>query len=86
MDIIRQASAGTLESSDCMITVSPYETIEIILDSISKKRFGMHLMSLINQTLSELDVKSGKVEIVDRGALDYCLRARIVTAIKRSAA
>ena len=72
-------------SSDCMVMVSPQPELEIVLNSPSGKRYGSHLNALIQNTLSGLGVLSGKIEINDRGALDYCLEARIIAAIRRSA-
>lgn len=84
MRITKNGIAGTLESSDCMVAVFPHESRVIYLESAAKKRFEQHLNTLINQTLDELGVESGRIEIKDRGALDYCLRARIISAVERS--
>jgi len=85
MKIVKKTTAGTLESSDCLVTVSPANELIIKLDSVSKRRFKNHLNTLIHDTLTALQIDSGHIEIIDRGALDYCLRARIITAIKRGA-
>ena len=84
MHITKQAMAGTLESSDCLVVVSPAGALEVELDSVAKKRFGAHLDTLIHETLAALAVESGRITITDRGALDYCLKARITSAVQRS--
>ncbi len=84
MKIVKKSTAGTLESSDCLVTVTPANELIIQLESVSKKRFGQQLNALIEDTLAAFEIDSGYIEIIDRGALDYCLRARIITAIKRS--
>ena len=84
MIISKQATAGTLESSDCLVIVSPCDHKEVLLNSVSQKRFGAHLEKLIDETLQSLNIQSGHIEINDRGALDYCLKARIISAIQRS--
>ena len=85
MDIVKTASAGTLESSDCLVTVSPGDTMEVHLESVILKRYGQHLSALAQETLSALHVTSGTIEIRDCGALDYCIRARLTAAVKRGA-
>ena len=59
MDIKKSAVAGTLESSDCMVTV-------------------------IYDTLKRLDVNDVKVTVVDKGALDCTIKARVECAVYRS--
>ena len=86
MHILKQVTAGTLESSDCLVLVSPCDHREVVLESVAKKRFGAHLNALINETLDALGVQTGRIEINDRGALDYCIRARISSAVQRSLA
>ena len=86
MKIIRNALAGSLESSDCLVKVCPAETLKFHLDSTLDKRFGSHLRKLVQDTLRELHVESGEVVVTDRGALDYCIRARLATAARRGGA
>ena len=83
MKIKISAMAGTLESSDCLVSVKPGEALEITLESIAQKRYGQHIESLVRDTLAELGVESGVFHINDRGALDYCLQARVASAVKR---
>lgn len=85
IEIQKMAMAGTLESSDCLITVSPDDELTITIESVALSRFGKHIKALVEECLLALNVKNGKIEIVDKGALDYCLRARLETAIKRGA-
>ena len=37
----------------------------------------------IIETLKELKIEKIKVEAVDKGALDYTIKARLITAIER---
>ncbi|HFU5518314.1 TPA: citrate lyase acyl carrier protein [Streptococcus pyogenes] len=87
MDIKQTAVAGSLESSDLMITVSPNDeqTITITLDSSVEKQFGNHIRQLIHQTLVNLKVTAAKVEAVDKGALDCTIQARTIAAVHRAA-
>lgn len=86
MLINRAARAGTLESSDIYIMVQPNEGngIEIQLDSIVLKQFGQQIENIIRETLVELDVENIKVIANDRGALDFTIKSRLETAIKRA--
>ena len=85
MQIIKPSVAGTMESSDIMITLEPCSNgIEIELQSQVDTQFGRHIRSLINNTLSELQVKSARLKAVDKGALDCTIQARVKTAVQRA--
>ena len=86
MDIKAPAKAGTMESNDIYIIVQPNEGGGIIIDleSIVMKQFGKQIEEVILKTLNKLDIKNIHVIARDRGALDYTIRARVETAIKRA--
>jgi citrate lyase subunit gamma (acyl carrier protein) len=85
MDIIKPGVAGTLESSDIMVTVEPGgQGVEIDLQSIVEKQFGGEIRRAILETLSELSVKHARISAVDKGALDCTIRARTKTAVYRA--
>ncbi|HWP52371.1 MAG TPA: citrate lyase acyl carrier protein [Clostridia bacterium] len=87
MQIKRVAVAGTLESSDIMVTVLPNAAgIHIELTSSVEKYYGDSIQETIRQVLSQMDVKSAGVNAVDHGALDCTIRARVTTAVRRAAA
>lgn len=77
------ASAGTLSSNDCLITVEPSETLEISIESIVFEAFGEQIEHVIRGVLKQLKIKKLKVSIQDKGALDYTIKARLITAIHR---
>ena len=86
MEILKSSVAGTMESSDIMITLEPGSGgIEIELKSMVDKQFGRQIHAVITNTLSELKVKSAKVTAVDKGALDCTIQARVKTAVHRAA-
>ena len=86
MKILNSSIAGTMESSDIMISLEPGSgAVEIELKSIVEKQFGRQICSIINNTLSELDVKSAKVKAVDKGALDCTIQARVRAAVHLAA-
>jgi citrate lyase subunit gamma (acyl carrier protein) len=85
MEIKQTAMAGTMESSDVMVTVeSGVKGIEVDLESIVEKQFGREIRRAINETLQELDVQNARVKAVDKGALDCTIRARVKTAVYRA--
>jgi citrate lyase subunit gamma (acyl carrier protein) len=85
MDITNSGIAGTLESSDIMITVEPGgKGITIDLQSIVEKQFGGEIRRAILETLSELSVEQARISAVDKGALDCTIRARTKTAVYRA--
>ncbi|MBO1305155.1 citrate lyase acyl carrier protein [Enterococcus sp. 669A] len=87
MEITKSAVAGTVESSDIMITLDPSDggKIEIELDSSVEKQFGDQIRKVIKETLEKLEITSAKVVAVDKGALDCTVQARTVTAAYRAA-
>lgn len=78
-------SAGSLESSDCLITVKEISNIdnEIIIESIVFDQFGDQIFAVINDVLKEYKIKGLEVLCQDKGALDYTVKARTITALKR---
>lgn len=86
--VIQQiGQAGTLESSDAMITIAPAAAgsgISIDLSSVVLKQYGKQIRELANDVLAGAGVCDAEVKINDRGALDCTLRARLTTALRRS--
>lgn len=85
MEILKPSVAGTLESSDAMITVEPCESgIELDISSSVMNQYGRQIKATVLETLERLDVKSAHVTVVDKGALDCTLKARVECAVFRS--
>lgn len=84
MLIEKDAMAGTLESSDAQVTVSPAEGLDIEIESIVANQYGRQIKETILKTLERLGVSSGKITVVDKGALDCTLKARVECAVFRS--
>jgi citrate lyase subunit gamma (acyl carrier protein) len=84
MQIKHKASAGTMQSSDLMVTVEPHDIIKIDIESTVKKQFEHLIRDQVTSTLNTLGVTSGYVRIADRGALDYAIAARVEAAIQRA--
>ena len=85
MEILKSAVAGTLESSDAMVTVEPGEGgISLELSSSGMNQYGRQIKATILETLERLDVKDARVTVVDKGALDCTIKARVECAVFRS--
>lgn len=84
MEIRRKASSGTMQSSDLMVVVEPCDTLQIEIESTVKKQFEHLIRARITATLEQLGVAAGRIQVSDRGALDYAIAARIETAINRA--
>lgn len=84
MEIKKPAVAGTLESSDAMVTVEPGEGISLELSSSVMNQYGRQIKATVLETLERLSVKDAKVTVVDKGALDCTIRARVECAVFRS--
>ena len=84
MEILKSAAAGTLESSDCLVTVEPGEGITLALSSSVMNQYGRQIKAAVLETLERLDVKDANVTVVDKGALECTLKARVECAVFRS--
>lgn len=85
MKIIRQAMAGTLESNDVLVTVSPAEEgVELQLTSIVLNQFGEQIRKAALDTVKDMDVIAAHIELNDRGAVECTIKARVETALRRA--
>ena len=85
MEIKHTASAGTLESSDALVTVEQNDKgVDLLLQSPVIHQFGEQMRDVILDTLDRLEVKDVKITIVDKGALDCTLKARVEAAVYRA--
>ncbi|MDD2979973.1 MAG: citrate lyase acyl carrier protein [Hespellia sp.] len=85
MEILKPAAAGTLESSDAMVTVEPCEEgIDFELSSTVIHQYGNEIKKVVMETLDRLSVQNAKITVVDKGALNCTLKARVECAVFRS--
>ena len=75
--------AGSLESNDALITVKEHDGVEIVIKSIVYDFFHKEIEAVIADTLRECGISDISVSCEDKGALDYTIRARLLTAIAR---
>lgn len=77
--------AGTVESSDVLVTVEPGEgRRDLEIDSTVLSQFGKQIKSTVIEVLDQLEVDDAKIRIQDNGALDRTLKARVACAVFRS--
>lgn len=83
---MKSATAGTLESMDCLVTVTetaPGTGISLTLEGSSVTRFRTAMEKTVRAVLDSMGVKDLDVKVQDHGALDIVLEARVETAVKR---
>ena len=87
MELKKIGIAGTVESSDISIIIEPTNKsgIEISLQSAVMKQFGRQIKGVIEETLKSKGVENAIVRAVDKGAVDFVIKSRTLTALYRSA-
>ena len=84
MKILKNAVAGTLESSDLFVQIEPDENnLTLEIDSVVANQHMDAIRAAVLETLKEFEVSSGKIFIKDKGARDCVIRARVETTLKR---
>ena len=84
MEILKRASAGTMESSDAYVEIEPSANgLDIQLESGVLGQFGDAIDRTVREVLVEQGITNANVRVIDRGALECVLRARVETAVLR---
>ncbi len=84
MKVKRIAEAGSLESGDLLVVVAPSEGVSIEVTSSVERQFGDRIRQIVSEVIQSMSVSGVSVKIQDRGALDYVIMARLITALRRS--
>ncbi|AHF57772.1 citrate lyase acyl carrier protein [Spiroplasma eriocheiris] len=86
MEIKKMATAGSLESSDVLVTIEPNndQKINLTINSPFICQFGQQIKRIALTTLANLQVKNCNLVIQDQRAIDEVLVARIITALERA--
>ena len=73
-----------MESSDAYVEIEPAEEgIQIQLESVVQAQFGVSIRAAVQDVLQSEGVQSASLRIIDRGALECVIRARVEAAICR---
>lgn len=84
MIIKTKASAGTMESSDAYVEIEPCDSgLNIEIESVVLKQFGEKIKLAVSDVMREQGVENASVRVMDRGALECVIRARVETAVLR---
>lgn len=82
--ITKMAKAGSIESNDILIMIQPGEgKLELELESTVIKQYGDIIKEVIIKTLTDEGVTDAKVIAKDKGALDFAIKARVKTCVRR---
>jgi citrate lyase acyl carrier protein len=54
MEIVKLASAGTMESSDAYVEIEPAEALQIQLESVVQEQFGDEICRVVKEVLDEI--------------------------------
>ena len=75
--------AGSLESNDCLVTIKESDILSIKVQSIVDVFYHDQIMDLIKAILEDVNVSHVEVTVIDKGALNYTIKARLLTALHR---
>ena len=81
--LLHFATAGTDESGDVVVTVTPADNTQIVLHTALRAQFGEVMKQTVGEVLNAHHL-TALVELYDRGALDWIIRARLETALARA--
>ena len=73
-----------MESSDAYVEVEPSTVLSVQIESVVAKQFGDKIDRAVREVLSDCGVTAATVRVIDRGALECVIRARVEAAVTRS--
>lgn len=78
--------AGFEREQDCLVKVILKDTggLNIRINSKLKQLFGKLMLEAAKDAASEMKVENADIEVSDFGSLDFAIRARVKTAIRRA--
>lgn len=82
-EIVRPARAGSVESNDLLVIISPADDLSIDISSEVSLQYGDDIKRVIEDTLKEFGVEKAQIKVEDKGALDFTIKARVEAAILR---
>ena len=82
-ELVKKAWAGTMESSDAYVEVEPAQDLTVELQSVVQAQFGEAIEAAVRDVLAQCGVEKACVKVMDRGALECVICARVETALLR---
>jgi len=84
MQLQNPSKAGTYESNDIYIMLFPNsDGNKVELESVVYETYGKQIENIIFSVLKKYHIENVLVKAIDKGALDFTIRARLLTALKR---
>jgi citrate lyase subunit gamma (acyl carrier protein) len=83
-EIIKKASCGKEDKSDCFITIVPKDSLQIEIHSKVQELFGKAIEKTVREVLRDNNIEKGYILVKDFGALDWVIRARLECALQRA--
>ena len=83
----QSGQVGIADKSDVLVTIEPREPgtgRHIVVRSPFRLEFGRHITETVEAVLNEQDIDDVAVLVEDKGALEFALRARCETALRRA--
>jgi len=80
---MKKGIAGSLQSSDCLVTVIESKELNIEVISTVGAFFQDQIEMVVNKTLKSLKQMNVSIKVEDRGALDQTIEARVRSAVER---
>ena len=85
--IYRESKAGLDDRGDVVVYLSPAAKgtgVQLEIESRVMSMFGDRIRASVLDVIENCQLTDLKVRVYDRGALDYVIRARLITAIERA--
>lgn len=84
-NIYTAGNNGDKVRSDCYVEVATgVQPLEITLESKVNALYGNHMRKLATEVAGHFDFNQGSIRIVDTGALDFILAARLEAALRKA--
>lgn len=87
-NVLRKAQAGLADKkNDVLICIEPAVSgggIKIEIKSPVLLEFGRQIRETVRAVLAENDIEDALVQVQDKGAMTFAIRARTETAVRRA--
>ncbi len=78
----QQVTIGSENKGDCLLTVAPSASLKIEIEAGNARLVERGIRVVIKATAETMGITTAKVTVMDRGALDYVLSARMEAALQ----
>ncbi len=85
--ILHEAEAGMIDKGDVHIKIRPAARgtgIKLEVQSKVKALFGDQIRQSVLEEIGRYNILDAWVAVIDQGALDYAIRARVQAALERA--